>query len=89
VPLTQKKKKKKKKKKSTPSQCEQTATNTETGDRGCTVVGVCGKDPVVAALQDMLVMSVKGLSAWMVASAGAGIDPRDADSQFVFDAMVR
>ena len=40
-------------------QCEQTAKGT-----GCTVKGVCGKDPEVAALQDLLVHSMKGLSMY-------------------------
>lgn len=39
-------------------QCEQTA-----GGTGCTRVGVCGKSPEVAALQDLLIYSLKGLSA--------------------------
>lgn len=38
-------------------QCEQTA-----GGTGCTRVGVCGKRPEVAALQDLLIYSLKGLS---------------------------
>jgi len=40
-------------------QCEQTAKGT-----GCTVKGVCGKDPETAALQDLLVHSAKGLSMY-------------------------
>ncbi len=40
-------------------QCEQTAKGT-----GCTVKGVCGKDPETAALQDLLVHSLKGLSMY-------------------------
>ncbi len=39
------------------NQCEQTAKGT-----GCVKVGVCGKDSEVAALQDLLVHSLKGLS---------------------------
>jgi len=39
------------------NQCEQTARGT-----GCTVSGVCGKKPEVAALQDLLLHVVKGLS---------------------------
>ena len=39
-------------------QCEQTA-----GGTGCTRFGVCGKSPEVAALQDLLVYALKGLSA--------------------------
>ncbi len=38
-------------------QCEQTAKGT-----GCTVKGVCGKDPEVAMLQDWLLYGIKGLS---------------------------
>ncbi|MEG2246844.1 MAG: hydroxylamine reductase [Peptostreptococcaceae bacterium] len=38
-------------------QCEQTA-----GGKGCTKVGVCGKDPEIAALQDLLIYQVKGIS---------------------------
>ena len=40
-------------------QCEQTAKGT-----GCTAHGVCGKDPETAALQDLLVYSVKGISMY-------------------------
>ncbi len=39
-------------------QCQETA-----GCKGCTVVGVCGKRPEVAAMQDLLVYATKGLSA--------------------------
>ncbi len=39
------------------NQCEQTAQGT-----GCTKVGVCGKDPATAALQDLLTYAVRGLS---------------------------
>ena len=38
-------------------QCEQTAKG-----EGCTKIGVCGKQPDVAELQDLLVYAVKGLS---------------------------
>ena len=41
------------------NQCEQTAKGT-----GCTVVGVCGKKPEVAALQDLLLYVVEGLSLY-------------------------
>lgn len=37
-------------------QCEQTA-----GGKGCTKVGVCGKTPEVAALQDLLIHILKGI----------------------------
>ena len=39
-------------------QCQETA-----GCKGCTVVGVCGKQPDVAAMQDLLVWVTKGISA--------------------------
>jgi hydroxylamine reductase len=40
-------------------QCEQTSKGA-----GCTNVGVCGKDPDTAALQDLLTYGVKGLSTY-------------------------
>ena len=39
-------------------QCQET-----TGCKGCTVVGVCGKQPDVAAMQDLLVWVTKGICA--------------------------
>ena len=39
-------------------QCQETA-----GCKGCTMSGVCGKKPEVAAMQDLLVYVTKGLSA--------------------------
>ena len=39
-------------------QCQETA-----GCKGCTISGVCGKKPEVAAMQDLLVFATKGLSA--------------------------
>lgn len=39
-------------------QCQETA-----GCKGCTVSGVCGKKPDVAAMQDLLVYATKGISA--------------------------
>ena len=39
-------------------QCQETA-----GCKGCTVSGVCGKKPDVAAMQDLLIYVTKGLSA--------------------------
>ena len=39
-------------------QCQETA-----GCKGCTVSGVCGKKPDVAAMQDLLVYVTKGISA--------------------------
>ncbi|MFZ5590879.1 MAG: hydroxylamine reductase [Bacillota bacterium] len=53
------------------NQCEQTAKGV-----GCTVVGVCGKKPDVAALQDLLLHAVKGLSLYAAAGRQVGVvDP--------------
>jgi len=49
-------------------QCEQTAKG-----EGCNKSGVCGKDPEVAALQDILVYALQGLSAVAVDARKAGI----------------
>ena len=40
-------------------QCEQTA-----GGKGSTKLGVCGKTPEVAALQDLLIFQIKGISCY-------------------------
>jgi hydroxylamine reductase len=40
-------------------QCEQTAKGT-----GCTVLGVCGKEPTTAVLQDLLIYALKDLSRY-------------------------
>ena len=48
-------------------QCQETA-----GCRGCTRVGVCGKQPDVAAMQDLLVYVTKGLSAVTTALRAQG-----------------
>ncbi|WP_018084491.1 hydroxylamine reductase [Desulfurispora thermophila] len=53
------------------NQCEQTAKGV-----GCTVMGVCGKKPDVAALQDLLLHAVKGLSLYAAAGRKVGVvDP--------------
>lgn len=52
------------------NQCEQTNKGV-----GCTTVGVCGKSPEVAALQDLLIHQVKGIAA--IAVAGANVDVID------------
>ena len=53
-------------------QCEQTAKG-----QGCTNVGVCGKQPDTAALQDLLIYTLKGLS--LVALKGHSLGVRDTD----------
>jgi hydroxylamine reductase len=52
-------------------QCEQAAKG-----EGCTVLGVCGKNAEVAALQDLLIYSLQGLSQVAVEGRKAGVsDP--------------
>lgn len=48
-------------------QCQETA-----GCKGCTMMGVCGKKPDVAAMQDLLVYASKGLSAVTTALRSEG-----------------
>jgi hydroxylamine reductase len=40
-------------------QCEQTA-----GGKGCTKIGVCGKNPEIAAMQDLIIYQLKGISCY-------------------------
>lgn len=54
-------------------QCEQTAKG-----EGCTKIGVCGKQPDVAALQDLLLYTVKGLS--QVAQEGWKLGVKDEET---------
>lgn len=61
-------------------QCEQTAQG-----KGCTQMGVCGKNPEVAALQDLLVYALKGLSIVAVEGRKRGIYEREID-RFVCEA---
>ncbi len=55
-------------------QCEQTVKG-----EGCTKVGVCGKQPDVAALQDLLIYALKGLSLYAVEGRGRGINDHEVD----------
>ena len=48
-------------------QCQET-----TGCKGCTVMGVCGKKPEVAAMQDLLVYVTKGLASVATRLRGEG-----------------
>ncbi len=62
-------------------QCEQTAKG-----QGCTVVGVCGKTSDVAALQDLLLYTLKGLAQVAVEANKVGI--RDEKTNiFVCEAL--
>lgn len=49
-------------------QCEQTAKNT-----GCTYMGICGKTPNVASLQDLLIHALKGLAFVAQTARNSGI----------------
>jgi hydroxylamine reductase len=55
-------------------QCEQTAKG-----EGCTVLGVCGKQPEVAALQDVLIYSLQGLSLVAVEGRKVGVSDREVN----------
>jgi hydroxylamine reductase len=48
-------------------QCEQTLNGT-----GCTKLGVCGKDAETAALQDLLIYALKGISRYAAPAYAAG-----------------
>lgn len=52
-------------------QCEQTA-----GGKGCTKMGVCGKTPEIAALQDLLIYQIKGISCYAkeIVEKGENVD---------------
>ena len=62
-------------------QCEQTARGT-----GCTSYGTCGKDPEVAALQDLLVSAVKGIALHAHRARQAGKAVLEID-RFICDAL--
>jgi hydroxylamine reductase len=62
-------------------QCEQTAKG-----EGCTKIGVCGKQPDVAALQDLLTYAVKGLSQVAVEGRKVGVNDPETN-QFTSKAI--
>lgn len=55
-------------------QCEQTSKS-----EGCTKSGVCGKSPEVAALQDLLVYALKGLSLYAIEGRKNGVTDKKID----------
>ena len=55
-------------------QCEQTAKG-----EGCTKIGVCGKQPDVAALQDLLTYVMKGLSLYAVEGRKVGVTDNEVN----------
>jgi len=62
-------------------QCEQTAKG-----EGCTRFGACGKDPDVAALQDLLVHAAKGISQYAYRAGKLGVHDHKIDL-FVVEAL--
>ena len=62
-------------------QCEQTAKGT-----GCTVSGVCGKDPETAALQDLVIHLAKGIARYANRARKLGAKDRDVDV-YVIEAL--
>jgi len=62
-------------------QCEQTAKG-----EGCTRFGVCGKDPEVSALQDLLVYAAKGIAVHADPAAKAGADVKEI-GRFIVKAL--
>ncbi|MEJ2520430.1 MAG: hydroxylamine reductase [Desulfuromonadales bacterium] len=62
-------------------QCEQAAKGT-----GCTTVGVCGKQPDVAALQDLLVYTLKGIAFWADQARAKGVKDPEID-RFMIDGL--
>lgn len=56
-------------------QCSQTVKGT-----GCTRVGVCGKVPTVARLQDNLIFSLKGISAYLHHARALGYSDPEVDA---------
>ncbi len=62
-------------------QCEQTAKG-----EGCTKIGVCGKQPEVAALQDLLIHALRGLSLYAVEGRKMGVTD-DAVNVFTCEAL--
>ena len=61
-------------------QCEQAANG------GCSVVGVCGKKPDVAALQDLLIYSLKGIAFWANKARENGKKDTEID-RFMIDGL--
>ncbi|MEG0775188.1 hydroxylamine reductase [Clostridium sp.] len=63
-------------------QCEQTA-----GGKGCTKVGVCGKTPEIAAMQDLLIYQLKGISSYAMKLIGKGEKISKPIISFVEDSL--
>ncbi|MBS4021989.1 MAG: hydroxylamine reductase [Dethiobacter sp.] len=57
------------------NQCEQAAKGV-----ACTTAGVCGKDPGIAALQDLLIHAIMGLSLYAVLGRKVGINNNEVNN---------
>ncbi len=55
-------------------QCEQTLEG-----KGCVTQGVCGKDPAVSALQDLLVYSLEGIAIYGKLARELGVSDKEVD----------
>ena len=56
-------------------QCSQTA-----GETGCTIKGICGKEPTVARLQDNLLFAIKGIAAYLYHARELGYTDPEVDA---------
>lgn len=56
-------------------QCSQTAKGS-----GCTIRGVCGKEPIVARLQDNLLYAIKGICAYLYHARELGVSDSEVDA---------
>ncbi|WP_312071569.1 hydroxylamine reductase [Anaerotignum propionicum] len=63
-------------------QCEQTL-----GGKGCVKSGVCGKNPTVANLQDVLIHELKGVGFYGQKNLEKGLKIRSEINKFVVDGM--
>jgi len=62
-------------------QCEQTSKG-----EGCQTLGVCGKDEITAALQDLLIHAIKGISMYAHRAAKLGVSDPEIDA-FTIEAI--
>lgn len=62
-------------------QCEQTAKG-----QGCNISGVCGKTPDVAALQDLLIYALRGMSLYALEAIKKKAKPKGLDA-FTVEAL--
>jgi hydroxylamine reductase len=65
------------------NQCEQTA-----GGTGCTVQGVCGKNPDIQSLQETLLYGLKGVAAYGFHARELGAIDKDVDG-FMHEALFK